>query len=331
MFAVVTNNIGNIDAVNTSEIEVPSKMSSEDVFIEHTSFGVNHEDFAIAMGRYPFGYYAKMLQSLEHKILGLEATGVIVKLGSKVSHLQKGQRVFYSVGSLGAYCHKRVIHNSFLQVIPENISNDTVASCMRKCLMAHSLLYKTISIQKDSTIMVHNATDPLELMLCSWASNVGLNVIGTVTKDADIPVAEAHGCQLVVNRNKEDVVQVVANHTERRGVKIVYDSVGQGVEKISVSCLEPFGVYVHYHSKNGFPDVSASSLAPKSLFLTTPSLELYKSNKADLISGTEAVFKAIEKGYVKPNFVRVPLKSVKKVFEAYSYGSFDKNYVLTPQ
>ncbi|MBL0725751.1 MAG: zinc-binding dehydrogenase [Alphaproteobacteria bacterium] len=330
MFAIITNNIGLASAVKLADISAPIKMGNEDIFIEHTAFGFNHEDFAIAMGRYPFGYYNKMLQAASNKILGLEATGTIIKVGSKVKHLQNGQRVFYTVGSLGSFCQKRVIHNSFVQPIPDNISNDTVVSCMRKGLMVHSLLYKTVSIQKNSTLMVHNATDPLEQILCSWASNVGLNVIGTVTKDEDKAIAKANGCQLVINREKENVVQIVSDHTEKKGVKIVFDSIGQGVEKESISCLGPFGIYIHYHSKNSFPNISASSLAPKSLFLTTPSLELYKSNKTDLISGTDAVFKAIEKKYIKLPFTRVPIKNAHKIFQSYQDGNIDKNYILIP-
>ena len=330
MFAIITRNIGSIDKVGIKDIQLPTKMNSEDLFIQHTSFGFNHDDFAISMGRYPFGYYSQIINSMENKILGLEATGIIAKTGSKVKNFQNGQRVFYSVGLIGSYCEKRSVHNSFVHLIPDSISNDTVSACMRKGLMVHSLLYKTISIQKKSIIMVHNAVDPLERMLCSWAASVGLNIIGTVTKDEDIPFAEAAGCSLVINRSKEDVVEQVAQYTDRKGVKIIYDSVGRGVEDISISCLEPFGVYVHYHSKNGFPDISASSLAPKSLFLTMPSLELYKSNKVDLITGVEAVFKAIEKGYIKPTFTRISIKNIQNILQSYNKGNYETNYILIP-
>ena len=120
-----------------------------------------------------------------------------------------------------------------------------------------------------------------------------------------------NGCNHVINYKKQDLVNEVANITGSAGVGLVYDGVGKDVINKSLQCLWPMGTYISFGESSGNTDAfNLNLLVTNSLYITRPTLALYKSNRIELSLSADEVFSAVEKGIVKPQIKTYAFKDV---------------------
>ena len=97
----------------------------DQVLIEQKAIGLNYIDTYHRAGSYPLPLPTG---------IGLEAAGVIEKIGSKVKDLSVGDTVAYAGVPLGAYAEKRVYPADKLVKLPDGITAETADSIMTKGL-----------------------------------------------------------------------------------------------------------------------------------------------------------------------------------------------------
>lgn len=149
-------------------------------------------------------------------------------------------------------------------------------------------------------ILVHAAAGGVGSLLCQWANAPGATVIGTVSNEEKAAQAAEDGCHHVIMYTKEDFVSEVNKITYGKGVNVVYDSVGKDTFKGSVSCLASRGYMVSFGQSSGKPDpIPLSDLAPKSLFLTRPSLLPYVGTRHKLLEAAGELFANIASGVLR--------------------------------
>ncbi|KAF2571543.1 hypothetical protein F2Q70_00000475 [Brassica cretica] len=137
-------------------------------------------------------------------------------------------------------------------------------------------------------------------LLCQWANALGATVIGTVSTNEKAAQAKEDGCHHVIMYKNEDFVSRVKDITSGKGVDVVYDSVGKDTFKGSLACLKSRGYMVSFGQSSGSPDpVPLSDLAPKSLFLTRPSMMQYNETRDELLECAGEVFANIASGVIK--------------------------------
>ena len=88
--------------------------------------------------------------------IGVEASGVIKKIGSKVKSLSVGDRVAYAGLPVGSYADERIYPADKLVKLPRNYF-EIAASIMTKGLTVYYLLYKTFKIKSHDTVLFHAA------------------------------------------------------------------------------------------------------------------------------------------------------------------------------
>ncbi|KAK3221116.1 hypothetical protein Dsin_015086 [Dipteronia sinensis] len=102
------------------------------------------------------------------------------------------------------------------------------------------------------------------------------------------------------NLQGRDFVTRVNEITSGKGVDVVYDSVGKDTFQGSLECLKIRGYMVSFGQSSGTPDpVPLSALAPKSLFLTRPSLMHYTTNRDELLETAGEVFANVASGVLR--------------------------------
>ena len=128
--------------------------------------------------------------------------------------------------------------------LPDGISDEQAAAMMLKGMTAHYLLRRTFPVQAGQTILFHAAAGGVGLIACQWAKHLGARVIGTVGSEAKAELARAHGCDVPIRYDREDVVARVRELTDGKGVPVVYDFVGKSTFEQSLDCLAPRGMLV---------------------------------------------------------------------------------------
>lgn len=304
MQAFLLSKPGKHSNLELKNIADPKPQKGE-VVVKHTAIGINYFDVCFRNGLYKL--------SKTPAILGLEACGIIEEIGIGVKDYKVGDRVAYATGPIGAYSEKRAIKQDYLVVPPQGLTDEQVAGSLLKGMMAHALLFRVYVATRAKRILVHSAAGGVGHFLCQWAKYLGLEVIGTVGSDAKMPVARSFGCDHVINYTSKDFLDEVDQITQSDGVGIVYDGVGKDTILKSIDCLWPMGMCVSYGEASGAtPAIDLNALLLNSLYITRPTLALYKANRVELVLSANEVFQHIAKGILKPAITKYQFNEIPK-------------------
>jgi NADPH2:quinone reductase len=284
------------------------KPKKNEVVIKHSAVGVNFFDVAFRKGQYDLPEVPA--------VLGMEGVGIIESIGSAVKDYKVGERVAYATGGLGSYAEKKAVHQHHLLIPPANLGDEVIAGTLLKGLMAHALLHRVYISKRAKRILVHAAAGGVGHILCQWAKYIGLEIIGTVGSDAKINFAKSSGCKDVINYSKTNFVEEVAKITNHEGVGLVYDSVGKDTFDKSLECLWPMGMCVTFGESSGNTDkLDLNQLVTSSLYVTRPTMALYKANRIELTLSAAEVFATLTKNIVKPKITTYAFQDVAKAHE----------------
>jgi len=275
--------------IENIEIEQPGP---DEALIETKAIALNFIDCYHRSGLYP----VKLPSGI-----GLEASGIIKKVGTKVKDLTVGDHVAYVSSPIGAYAEERVMPVNKLVKIPKEIGLEVAATIMTKGLTTHYLLHKTYPVKANDTILYHAAAGGVGQIFCQWAKSIGCKVIGTVGSDEKISIAKKNGCNLVINYSSENFVKKVMDFTNGVGVSVVYDGVGKSTFEDSIACLKTRGMMVSFGNASGpLEKIDVTKyISPKSLFFSRPTLGHYISARTELVEATDKLFEQLKYGKIK--------------------------------
>ena len=275
--------------IENIEIEQPGP---DEALIETKAIALNFIDCYHRSGLYP----VKLPSGI-----GLEASGIIKKVGTKVKDLTVGDHVAYISAPIGAYAEERVMPVNKLVKVPMEIGLEVAATIMTKGLTTHYLLHKTYPVKANDTILYHAAAGGVGQIFCQWAKSIGCKVIGTVGSDEKISIAKKNGCNLVINYSSENFVKKVMDFTNGVGVSVVYDGVGKSTFEDSIACLKTRGMMVSFGNASGpLEKIDVTKyISPKSLFFSRPTLGHYISTRKELVEATDKLFEQLKYGKVK--------------------------------
>ena len=282
---------GGPEVLKIENIKI-SEPGPNDVLIETKAIGLNYIDTYHRSGLYPLPLPSG---------IGVEASGIIKKIGSKVKDLSAGDSVAYGGLPIGAYAEERIYPADKLVKLPEEISLEVAATIMTKGLTTYYLLYKTFPVKSHDTILFHAAAGGVGQIFCQWAKSLGCKVIGTVGSDEKVSIAKKNGCDLVINYSKENFTKKVMDFTKGIGVPVVYDGVGEKTFEGSIACLKNTGMMVSFGNSSGpVKNVDVKKhIQPKSLFFTRPTGGHYFTTKQLLDEAAEKLFGQLKYGKVK--------------------------------
>jgi len=277
-------------------VEVPvGDPGPGEIRIRHHACGLNFIDVYQRTGLY---------QNPLPLVLGMEAAGVVEAVGEGVTHLKPGDRAAYASNPPGAYSQVRVMPAKCVCKLPDEIGFDTAAGMMLKGLTAQYLLKRTLpqgGLQRGDHVLFHAAAGGVGLIACQWARHLGLQLIGTAGSDEKCALAREHGAAHVINYRTEDFVARVKGLTGGKGVKVVYDSVGQDTFDRSLECLRPFGLMASFGNASGpVAPFSPGILGSKgSLYLTRQTLFTHIATRESTQEMADELFEVVRSGAVK--------------------------------
>jgi len=321
MQAIIIEKTGDSSVLKIAKVEDP-KIKKNEVLVRNKAIGVNFMDVAFRRGQYALAQMPA--------ILGMEACGVVEAVGSEVVDYKVGDRVAYATGGIGAYAEKRAVHQHFLVPVPQSLTDVQVAGILMKGLMAHALLHRVYIATRAKKILIHAVAGGTGHILCQWAKYLGLEVIGTIGSDNKNAFAKSIGCDHVINYKTSNLVEELAKVTNNEGVGLVYDGVGKDTLEQSLDCLWPMGMCVSYGEASGATDkLDLNRLVTNSLYITRPTLMLYKSNKIELAMSALEVFAAVIKGVIKPQIKTYAFNDVAKAHQDLESRASTGSLVLT--
>jgi NADPH2:quinone reductase len=291
---------GGPEVLALRSVPTPEPTSGQ-VRVRVEASGVNYIDVYQRTGLYPLPLPLR---------LGLEGAGVVEAVAPDVRELAPGQRVAWSDGP-GSYASHVCLPAQRLVPVPDRLSSELAAALMLQGMTAHYLTHATYPLGPGDTCLIHAAAGGVGLLACQLARRRGARVIG-VTSQAPIEApASSHGAGSPARdvRTKAELVRAagadhvlfydaqpslaerVAELTDRRGVQVVYDSVGQSTWAQSLASLAPRGMLVLFGQSSGSVPPFDPQLLSRggSLYLTRPTLFHYVQTRDELLERAGAV------------------------------------------
>jgi len=290
MRAIVVKELGGPEVMRISEVPDPQPKANEAV-IKISKSGVNFIDVYFREGRYkaqlPF-------------VLGQEASGTVVAVGSDVSSVKVGDRVAQTT-VMGSYAELQAAPAEKLVKIPEGVSDQDAAAVMLQGMTAHYLAYSTYPLKKGESALVHAGAGGVGLLLVQMAHNIGARVIATVSTEEKANLARQAGADEIILYTQQDFETETKRITGGQGVDVVYDSVGKTTFEKGLNVLRPRGSMVLFGGSSGaVPPFDLIQLSQKgSLYVTRPKLGDYIASRAELEMRSGAVFEMIRTGKLK--------------------------------
>jgi NADPH:quinone reductase len=228
---------------------------------------------------------------------GTEGAGEVLEVGADVEGWTPGDRVAYA-GVPGAYAELAVVPADRLVPVPPAVPTEVAAAALLQGMTAHYLLDSVVSLEEGMVIVVHAAAGGVGLLLTQMATAHGLRVIGTTSTEEKADLVRGAGAVDVVVRGKDDLAAAVAERTDGRGARAVFDSVGRDTFDDSLGSLARRGCLVLFGQSSGpVPPFDLSRLQKAgSVFVTRPGLVHYVATREELLERADAVLSMIASG-----------------------------------
>ncbi len=259
---------GDLDVLQSVELPDP-KPGPEEVVIRVEYCSLNHLDIFVRKG-WPG------LDLPKPHIPGSDVSGTIAAVGEDVVEWEEGQRVVANPGlwcgkceyclrgeqsmcihygilgetTAGCYAEYVKVPARNLLEVPDGFPMDKASAACLVSLTAWRML-KRAGLRAGETVAVIGAGGGVNSMAIQIAKMAGAKVIAATSTPEKMELAKALGADVVVNYREEDWAKAAWLWTNRRGVDVVVDNVGQATWTQSIKALARGGRIVTVGATSG--------------------------------------------------------------------------------
>lgn len=287
MNAIRVREHGGPEVLVLEEVDDP-RPAAEQVLVSLHAAGVNMIDVQQRSG----GYSVNLPFTP-----GTEGAGEVVEVGAGVDGLSPGDRVAYA-GVPGAYAELALVPAQRLVPLPPTLPTELAAAALLQGMTAHYLVHSVVPLEAGGVVVVQAAAGGVGLLLTQMATAQGLRVIGTTSTEEKGELVRDAGAVDVVIRGRDDLAAAVAERTDGRGARAVFDSVGRDTFDDSLGSLAKRGCLVLFGQSSGpVPPLDLSRLQKAgSVYLTRPGLVDYVATREELLQRADAVLSMMTNG-----------------------------------
>ena len=169
-------------------------------------------------------------------IVGYQASGEIVAIGSEVHHLKLGQIVATCDG-FGSHAELRPVPARNCWPVPEGFDPRLAAVIPVAFGTAHDCLFEFGRLKAGETVLVQAGASGVGLAAIQLAKRAGATVLATASSDERLERLKAYGLDHGINYSAQSVPEAVMKFTDKKGVNLVVDSVGGPTLQGSIQSL----------------------------------------------------------------------------------------------
>src|SRR4030095_3405907 len=153
------------------------------------------------------------------------------------------------------------------------------AAALANYQVAYHLLYDCITFKKGQSVLIQGAGGGTGTARADLARHAGLNIIATCGSATKVAYVKSLGVEHVIDRKSQDVSDVVAAATRRKGIDFIMDFAGGPEFVKNFAMLAPYGTVVSYGQVAGKPKdavyAALGAQSAKSLALRVFSIHIY--------------------------------------------------------
>lgn len=211
-----------------TEVEAPEP-GPEEVLLDVHAAGVNRADLLQRAGKYPPPLGAS-------PIMGLEAAGQIVSIGSRVVDWKVGEKVC-ALLSGGGYAERVVAHSGSLLPLPAKATFVEGAAIPEAFITAFANLFYEADLRSGESVLIHGGSSGVGTAAIQLARSIGARVAVTVGNDEKAERCLDLGADRAVNYKTSRFAEEVKVWAGEFGVDVILDCIGGNYFAENVSLL----------------------------------------------------------------------------------------------
>jgi NADPH:quinone reductase-like Zn-dependent oxidoreductase len=237
MRAVVHDRYGPPEVLRIEEVERPVPKEDE-VLVRVHATTVNRTDCHVRGAKPFFWRFFLGLRRPKNRLSGSDFAGEVVEVGSAVTELAVGDRVFGTTGyRFGAHSEYACVRESGLIAhMPAGLSFEEAAAVPDGALPALGTL-RRVGLREGQRLVIYGASGALGSAAVQIARHFGAHVTA-VANTKNLELMRELGADVVIDYMREDF----AKRGER--YDIVFDAVQKHSFRRSRRAIEPGGLYV---------------------------------------------------------------------------------------
>ena len=244
MKAVELAGFEGLKSLRLAEIEKPRPRPNE-VLIEVRAAGINYAELELTKGRYQVGKQTPF-------VMGFEAAGVVVELGSQVKNFKLGD-VVTALASSGGYAEYTTADAALAIPIPHGVSFAQASTIPIQGLAAYTLLKLAASPQPTDSVLIQSAAGGVGLYLVQLTKIMGARqIIALASSREKLDLARDLGADFAFDYSQPQWAEQVLEATGGSGVDVVLEAASGKVGAESFKLLAPFGRMVLFGAKNTY-------------------------------------------------------------------------------
>jgi len=235
MKALLCKAHGLPETLSLQTIDSPSPGPGQ-VLIKVKACGVNFPDSLIIQNLYQFKPELPFAP-------GGEVSGIVKEVGEGVVHVKPGDNVFALTG-WGGFAEEVVADAHKTLPMPAGMDFVTGATTMYTCGTSLHALKQRAQLQEGETLLVLGAAGGVGLAAVQIGKLMGAKVIAAASSDEKLATCKNMGADEVINYKTEDLRERIKELTNKKGVDVVYDPVGDAYSEPAVRSLAWQGRYL---------------------------------------------------------------------------------------
>jgi len=154
---------------------------------------------------------------------GMDAGGVVEAVGSGVTGLQAGDRVYTSDTITGSYAEFALCDQTSVHRLPASLSFQQGAAINIPYATAYRALHHRARAMAGEVVLIHGASGGVGIAATQMARASGLTVIGTGGTEAGRKLVAEQGAHHVVDHRDAGYLEQILQLTGGRGVDIILE------------------------------------------------------------------------------------------------------------
>jgi NADPH2:quinone reductase len=215
MKAIRVDQFGGPEVLKLEEIPAP-KPDAGQVLLRVRAVGVNPYDTYMRAGTYaikpPLPYTP-----------GSDAAGTIEAVGTGVTKVKPGDRVYTAQTLTGAYAECALALEGQVYRLPDNVSFEQGAGVCVPYSTAFHALHHFAKARAGETVLVHGASGGVGTASVQMARAMGMTVFGTAGTDKGLELVKREGAHQAFNHAKAGNQDEIMKATGGRGVDVILE------------------------------------------------------------------------------------------------------------
>jgi NADPH2:quinone reductase len=175
---------------------------------------------------------------------GMEVMGVVDACGAGAETWAGRRVVATTKAAHGGFAEYAVCPVVSMFDMPEAIPLPGAAALYFPFHLAWLGLYDRADLQPGERVLIHAAAGGSGSAAIQLAKLRGAFVFATAGSEAKLALCRELGADVAINYNDDDFAAVVLEATDKRGVEVVFDNVGEAVFEASLRCTAYNGRYL---------------------------------------------------------------------------------------